>query len=226
MKYVRAFISDLDGTLLDVRERTAHAHSIALQQAGYQIELERLRALNRYSLDSRELLLQLNIDLTPHEFHKYIRTLQHAFYSGWYYSQVIHGAVNALKEVRKKTKAMQLITSRNVAQITKLEVRKFELDRYFDQIITRSDLAQADGVDFVPMNPFVTHRRRLIQLALQNVDSNGDVWVIGDTAGELEAARTLGFITVGVLTGVAIRDDLEPFAHYILDSIAEIDKLI
>lgn len=223
---MRAFISDLDGTLLDVRERTAQAHYTALRQAGYDIEINRIRALNRFSLDSRELLKHLNIELSRRDFSRYIRNLQHAFYSGWHYAKIVPGALEALKEIRLISKAMRLITSRHVTNITRLEVRKFGFDQYFDEVYTRGDLAQAEGVDMIPMNPFISHRRRLIQLAIRDVELNGAVWVVGDTAKELEAARTLGYITVGVLTGVAIREDLTHHANHIIDSIADIGSLI
>lgn len=226
MYQVRAFISDLDGTLLDVRERTAQAHLIALQRAGYKIELEQIRALNRYSLDSRELLSHLNIELSPRDFSRYIRNLQHAFYAGWHFAKIVPGALNALKTIRKKTKVMQLITSRHVMKITQLEVRKFGFDNYFDGVFTRGDLAKDEGVDLIPLLPFVPHRRRLIQLALRDVEPDGQVWVTGDTPGELEAAKSLGCITIGVLSGVAFQEDLAPFAHHILDSIADIGQLI
>ena len=43
---VPVLISDLDGTILDVRERTAYSHLLALRKAGYEVELEQLRQLN------------------------------------------------------------------------------------------------------------------------------------------------------------------------------------
>ncbi len=223
---VRAFISDLDGTLLDVRERTAHAHRTALHQAGYDIDLQQIRKLNRFSLDARDLLSKLNIKLTSRELRRYIRNLQHAFYAGWYYARVVPGAFDALHTIHKRTQAMRLITSRHVTEITKLEVRKFRLEKWFDRVLTRGDLAQAEGVSLIPMIPFVPHRRRLIKLALIDVEPNGEVWLVGDTAGELEAAKSIGCVTVGVLTGVALREDLTPYANYIIDSIADIGQLI
>lgn len=190
------------------------------------MDLEKIRALNRFSLDSRNLLSHLNIALSNREFSRYIRNLQHAFYAGWHFAHVVPGAIEALKALRSQTKAMRLITSRHVRQITQLEVRKFRLDKCFDAVLTRGDLAQEEGVELIPMHPFVPHRRRLIQLALRDVEPVGKVWVAGDTAGELEAAKSLGCVTVGVLSGVALREDLTPFAHHILESIADIGQLI
>ncbi|MFX1475889.1 MAG: HAD family hydrolase, partial [Promethearchaeota archaeon] len=148
------------------------------------------------------------------------------FYDGWQHSKLFPGTLDALGQLHKVAKTMRLITSRRHIDTTRREIRKLGLHTFFDEVFTRGDLAQAEGVETIPLLPFVPHRRRLIHLSLQGIDHQGDVWVAGDTPGELEAAKDLGFVTIGVLTGFAEREDLEPFAHHILDSIAEIGSLI
>ncbi|MFX1476382.1 MAG: hypothetical protein ACFFCO_13050, partial [Promethearchaeota archaeon] len=65
---MHVFLSDLDGTLIDIRDRLAYAHLEALQRFGYQIDLSRLRALSLAMLRTKQLLTALNINLSPVEF--------------------------------------------------------------------------------------------------------------------------------------------------------------
>ncbi len=223
---VRVFLSDLDGTLIDISDRLVHAHHSALSKFGHEIDLERLRFLSLAMLRTKQLLTSLNITLSSVEFSKYNKTISDYFYSDWRHSELFPGAREALQQLRTVTQTMRLITSRRQIETTHKEVRRLGLDRLFEAVFTRGDLAVAEGVDKIPLLPFVPHRRRLIQLALQGLDHKGDVWVAGDTPGELKAAKDLGFTAIGVLSGFAEREDLEPFAHHILDSIAEIGSLI
>ena len=223
---VRVFLSDLDGTLIDISDRLVHAHHTALHQFGYLIDLERLHSLSLAMLRTKQLLTSLNISLSPVEFSRYNKVVSEYFYSDWKRSKLFPGALEALEKIRAVTPTMRLITSRRHIDTTHKEVRRLGLDHIFEAVFTRGDLALAEGVDKIPLLPFVPHRRRLIQLALQGLDHKGDVWVAGDTPGELKAAKDQGFKAIGVLSGFAEREDLEPFAHHILDSIAEIGSLI
>ena len=223
---VPVLISDLDGTILDVRERTAYSHLLALRKAGYEVELEQIRQLNQYTINSRELLTHLNIELTSHKMKSYISTLMNYFYRNWRISQVVPGAIDALRRTRKNFQSFLLITSRQRSTATEKEVRRFGLAQLFDKLITRGDLARAEGVNHIPLYPFVPHRRRLLHLALQGLDLQREVWVVGDSPAELKAAKSLGFITIGVLTGVGTQEDMAPWADHILNSITEIESLI
>ncbi|MFX1342185.1 MAG: HAD family hydrolase [Promethearchaeota archaeon] len=223
---LKAFISDLDGTLLDTRERAIHSHANGLQALGYEVTIEQIRSLYKYSFDSRDLLNRLNIHLSEAEFIQYIMGFRDYFFANWQLSYVIPGAFDALKQLQPLTEHMRLITSRQAIDQTRQEVHRFGLHKCFEKIFTRGDLAQAEGKDRIPLFPFLPHRRRLIQLALQDVKSEGDVWIVGDSVGELEAAQNLGFVTIGVLTGFGTTEDLKPFASHILNSIAEIEQLI
>jgi phosphoglycolate phosphatase-like HAD superfamily hydrolase len=223
---VRVFLSDLDGTLIDISDRLVHAHHEALHQFGHLIDIERLHSLSLAMLRTKQLLTSLNIRLSSIELSRYNKVVSEHFYNDWKHSTLFPGALEALESLRAVTPTMRLITSRRHIDTTRREVRRLGLYNLFETVFTRGDLALAEGVDTVPLLPFVPHRRRLIQLALQDLDHRGEVWVAGDTPGELKAAKDLGFTAIGVLSGFAEREDLEPFAHHILDSIAEIGSLI
>lgn len=50
--------------------------------------------------------------------------------------------------------------------------------------------------------------------------------MIGDSTHDLKAGRAAGMICIAVLTGVAGRDELAPFADVVLPSIAELPKAL
>ncbi|MDO8055230.1 MAG: HAD family hydrolase [Candidatus Hermodarchaeota archaeon] len=223
---ISAFVSDLDGTLLDTRERSIHAHVRAFQHIGRDVDAEQVRLYFYNSFDVKELLLRLNIELDEFEFDDYIEGFRKAFFGNWKFSQVIPGVFEALELLQDHTGYMRLITSRHAIESTRREVRYFGLDKFFDSIFTLGDLAKSENQKRVPLFPYLPQRRRLIRFALQGIEPNGSVWVLGDAPGELEAAKSLGFTTIGVLTGHGTKDSLMPFADYILDSAAEIVQLI
>ncbi len=223
---LKAFLSDLDGTLIDTRARAIHAHSSGLKNVGYTVHPDQIKSMYQYSFDSRDLLQRLNIQLSDSEFSKYIAGFRKYFFSAVAYSRVFPGTIYALKQIQPLTEHMRIITSRQDIQQTLQEIRHFSLYSWFEKIFTRGDLANAEGKDRVPLFPFVPHRRRLIRLALQDVKSEGEVWVVGDSAGELEAAKSLGCKTIGVLTGFGNQEDLSPFTSHVINSFADIVHLI
>lgn len=52
--------------------------------------------------------------------------------------------------------------------------------------------------------------------------SPSSVIMVGDSLHDLVAGRAAGCTTIGVLTGLAVRDELEPFADVVLDNIGNI----
>ena len=223
---LKAFLSDLDGTLIDTRERAIHAHASGLHSIGYDVTAEQVRSLYRYSFDTRDLLNRLNIQLSESEFIHYIMGFREFFFSHSELSNIIPGTIEALEKLQPQIEHMRIITSRQDSDQARQEIRRFGFHKWFENIFTRGDLAQAEGKDRIPLFPYLPHRRGLIRLAVQDVKTEGDVWVVGDSAGELEAAKSLGCFTIGVLTGFGTNDDLAPFASHIFDSFKEIVQLI
>lgn len=223
---ISAFVSDLDGTLIDTRERSIQAHVSAFQHVGHDVTADQVRTYFYHSFDAKELLSQLNIKLDSFEFRNYIQGFRKSFFGNWQSSQVIPGVFKALELLQQHAGYMGLITSRHAIESTHIELRHFGLDKFFDSIFTLGDLANSENQKQIPLFPYLPQRRRLIRLSLQGIEPNGSVWVLGDTPGELEAARSLGFTTIGVLTGHGTTETLKPFADYILNTAAEIVQLI
>ncbi|TRO54682.1 HAD family hydrolase [Candidatus Bathyarchaeota archaeon] len=220
-------VSDLDGTLLDVRDRFIHAQINALADFGYTVTIEQVSPLTEFTMDYKQFLGGLDVQLSQEDLIHYFLRIEQEFYKGWQYSYVFPGVIEALKEIRPRVDALRLITSRAWVEETRDEVNHFGLDILFDrQVVTRGDLARAEGVQEVPLYPFLDHRQRLIQLAIADLETPNDVWVIGDSPNEMEAAQRLGYTSVGVLTGFYTPEALDPYCTHVLNSVADIDTLL
>jgi phosphoglycolate phosphatase len=53
-----------------------------------------------------------------------------------------------------------------------------------------------------------------------------EVALVGDSRHDMHAARAAGAVAIAVLTGPAGREDLEPLADHVIDSIAELPALL
>jgi phosphoglycolate phosphatase-like HAD superfamily hydrolase len=220
-------VSDLDGTLLDVRDRFIHAQINALADFGYTVTIDQINPLVEFTMDYEQFLGGLSISFSPEELFQYLLRIEQEFYKGWQYSFVFPGVIEALRRVRPRVDALRLITSRAWVDETREEVKHFGLDQLFDrQVYTRGDLAREEGVKEVPLYPFSDHRQRLIQLAIADISIKDDVWVLGDSPNEVRAAQKLGYTTVGVLTGFFSPQALKPFCAHIIESVAKIESLL
>ncbi len=219
-------VSDFDGTLLDVRKRFTKALLTTLRSLSIDVSFDQLMELYNVSLNVEDLTKALGLELSHQDLQQYAVRIDDEFFANWRHSRMIPGVVDVLETVRPKLKSMRLITSRGRIRETRLEVRYFGVEHIFDRVLTRGDLALAEGVEKIPLYPFLPHRQRLIKLALSDLKNYNKVWILGDTSRELEAGKGLGFETIGVLSGFAKREDLEPFADHILDSAADLDQVI
>jgi len=56
--------------------------------------------------------------------------------------------------------------------------------------------------------------------------SPGETALVGDSTHDLHAARAAGAVAIAVLSGPASREELEPHADYVIDSIADLPGLV
>lgn len=210
-----------------MRERFIYAQINALASFGYEVSADQVNPLVEYTMDYENFLNGLDIRFSQGELVQYFLCVEQEFYKGWQYSFVFPGVIEALKKACQRVDALRLITSRAWIEETREEVKHFGLDQVFDRLVcTRGDLAQVEGVTEVPLYPYNEHRQRLINLAIADLDNLPDVWVLGDSPSEMEAAKEVGYTTVGVLTGFYARETMEPFSDHILDSVADINSLL
>lgn len=220
-------ISDLDGTLLDVRDRFINAQVNALSGLGFRITADQVSPLVRYTMDAGQFLEGLGLTLSQEQLIHYFVSIEEEFYRGWQHSQVFPGVIDALTEIRPNLDALRLITSRAWVEETRREVKLFGLDHIFDYpIFTRGDLARAEGKDEIPLIPYLAHRQRLIQFAIADIKPKSQVFVLGDSPNEMRAAQNLGYTAVGVLSGFFSQTELESVCDFVINSVADISQII
>jgi phosphoglycolate phosphatase len=53
-----------------------------------------------------------------------------------------------------------------------------------------------------------------------------EIALVGDSTHDLHAARKAGAVAIAVLSGPATREDLEPHADHVINSIADLPDLV
>ena len=111
--------------------------------------------------------------------------------------------------------------------ITEDELKRFQIRRFFDLIITREVAARYHGVKDLPMLPFREQRTKLYEcvIGLTKIDPE-DMTCIGDSLGELEPAKKLQIMTIGVLTGMSSKEDMENASIFTIQDITQLAEIL
>ena len=82
-------------------------------------------------------------------------------------------------------------------------------------------------VEDIPLVPFQDQRMKLYQcvIGLTKIDPK-DLVCIGDSVGELEPAKRMRMTTIGVLTGISSRQDLEEVSDSVVHDITQVSQVI
>lgn len=95
-------------------------------------------------------------------------------------------------------------------------LKRFNLMRFFDAIVTRDDVANVKP-----------HSEHLLKVISELNVKPSEVIIVGDSVLDAECAKSIGAIFIGVKTGIKSEDELRASgADYILDSVAELPSLL
>lgn len=125
------------------------------------------------------------------------------------------GAVETLKELQKLKLKVGLCTiSSEVA--TNYILQRFKIAEYFQAVVSR------DKVALVKPNP------EQLETALKSLDVKPiDTIVVGDSVTDMQSAKDLKAIAVGILTGIATQKQLTAAgANYIIATLSDLPILI
>jgi HAD superfamily hydrolase (TIGR01549 family) len=125
------------------------------------------------------------------------------------------GAVETLKELKGMKLKMGLCTT-NSEKAAKYILQRFKIDDFFTTIVPR------DRVKYVKPNT------EQFELALAALSANAPQTVIvGDSVADMQSAKELKAIAVGIPTGTATLDQLkENSANYIITALSDLPRLI
>lgn len=226
---VRAVVFDLDGTILDIAERDAFSRYQALCQLGYNVSLEEVRKKYRYGIGKMGIVRKWGITLTKKETKKYLRARFTSFMereNALRLTKIHQGAYSTLSSLSEEYELI-LSTSRNKLSLTEEELEWFNIKDIFNLIVTREVAAKYSGVKDIPLIPFQEQRTKLYECVIGLTEVNPKNMVcIGDSSGELEPASRLKMTTVGVLTGMGSREDLEETSEFTIQGVNQVNKIL
>ena len=225
----KTIILDLDGSLLDISERSVYAQYEALRHLGYDVSLTNVKQHYRVGIGLLGIIKALDITLTETELADYIRACFRSFddrTNAKKFTKLLPGVADVLTRLTQRYHLI-LVTSRNALSLVEKELELFKLKRFFSLIVTREVAAKFYEVEEIPILPFQEQRTQLYRcvLALTQINPR-EILCVGDSIDELEPAKRLHMVTIGVLTGISTKGELEKTADYVVHDLREIPPIL
>jgi phosphoglycolate phosphatase-like HAD superfamily hydrolase len=197
---VRAWLFDLDGTLVSSLERFHTAYCSALEVLE-RPEVNELTFLTRYR--SGELVTRLGLEADAAD--GFWRRLMEVFLARSDLSSVLPGASAALAELAARGREVALVTGRACSErALRAELRRHRLDSYFDSVWTLGELGR------LRLSPGGTVTKSLLfagaceDLGIEPAEAA----LVTDWPAEVHEGLEFGFAAcVGVLTGGYRKED-------------------
>lgn len=130
-------------------------------------------------------------------------------------TSLLPGVVNALKAMKSMRLKIGLCTI-NSDKATSYMLQRFRIKEYFDAVVPRDAVRQ--------VKPNTEH----LEIALKALGVGPtDAMLIGDGTRDMQCAKELKVIAVGLLTGTSSQEELTAHgANYIVTSIADVPTLV
>jgi len=218
----KTIILDLDGTLLDISERSVYAQYEALRHLGYDVSLTDVKQHYRVGIGLLGIIKALDITMTETELEDYIRACFTSFNDQTNvknFTKLLPGVAEVLNSLTQHYQLI-LVTSINSLSLVEEELEWFKLKHFFSLIVTREVAAKFYEVEEIPILPFQEQRTQLYGCVLELTQLNPrEILCVGDSIDELEPAKRLHMITIGVLTGRGTKEELEKTADYVVHDL-------
>jgi len=175
---VRAVIFDLDGTLIDSYEAHVESFHRALSRFGLTVKDEEI--YRRFGKPAKQIIKEILPENQHRHINEIVRYKRLEFIETSKDMQVFDGVETLLKYLKDKGFSICLATSADSPSVTRV-VNKFDLENYFDVIISSNDVKEAKP------NPemFIQASKRL-EVEPQNC------LVVGDSPFDVIAAKKAG----------------------------------
>jgi len=226
---VKAVVFDLDGTILDVAKRDAFSRYQALRQLGYNITLKEVKEHYRYGIGRMGIVEELGITLTKSEIMDYFNARFASFMkreNALKFTKIHKGAFSTLSSLSERYNLI-LTTSRDKLSSTEEELSWFNIRDIFTLVVTREFAAEYQGFKDIPLFPFQEQRTKLYECVVDQIKVQPrHILCIGDTPGELMPANRLQMTTVGVLTGMGCKEDLEKCSQFTIQNLNQVKEIL
>ena len=197
---MRNLFIDLDGTLIDARKRVYEVFRFLVPTANFSFDA--YWEIKRAGI-SNESILANQFDFSDLQIANFIsRWMQEIEKENWLeLDEPFDNVENKLQKLKNEYKLI-LVTARQSTTNTLKQLKKLQLDIYFDDIL-------------------ITNQTLTKQVIIkQKFDITPNDLIIGDTGKDVEAGKALGIKTIAVLSGFLSASTLEKYKpDYILQSI-------
>jgi HAD superfamily hydrolase (TIGR01549 family) len=214
---IELIVFDIDGTLV-----ISHADWDGMRtklrdhfKRNYDINLEFRPVLDKME-EAIEIIQKKNPQIDSQKIKDTVmQIIEETGLEGIKKSQLVKNCKKNLEKLRKKRKRLASFTRSGLKEAS-LALQLHNIEKYFEMVVTRDDTAR------VKPNPDP------ILLISKKMNINPDnILVVGDHPYDILAGKRAGTKTIGVLSGIAPKEDLlKAGADFILESIAEIEKYL
>ncbi len=213
---VKAIVMDMDGTITKFNLDYMTARRLALEE----LEKMNLRTAAMTEQISLYIILKnlkdnLDADTFSMVRSKFYNLLEQMEMKAAQEVMLYPGAVETLQELRRRSLKIGIVTNNGRAG-TDLTLKRYQLESFFDAVVTRDDCEE--------MKPNAAPVRKvLVEMDVRPEESI----LVGDGVMDIMAAREAGLASVAVATGPFTKERLlqaEP--DYLLGSVNDLPLLI
>ncbi len=200
---------DVDGTLLDVRERYFRSHLAGLESVKPILTKEEYWELKQNKTPEKEILARHypSVDADRYETLRH-PTLEEADFVAA--DTLLPGVKDLLKKL-SSLYPLIIVTLRKHPDVLAEQLRALEIDSYFTHVLSSPSHTLHWETKAALMKPHA---------------EIGD-WIIGDTEADILAGKQLGLITCGVLSGIRTRALLEELSpDHLIASVADFPNVM
>ena len=203
---------DLDGTLIDSTDAIVESFAVVYKAFDKRMpEVEEIKALIGYPLDA----MFTSLGIADKDIEAYVQVYKQ------HYRVISCAKTTLLPQARE---AVALAAKHALLGVVTTKTGKYSIEllehmglmRYFDVLIGR------ENVTFPKPNP------EPIEKALHQLPKvTGNIWMVGDTCMDMEAASAANIVSIGVLCGYGQEEDLRKCTKNIMpNSYQAVEQII
>jgi HAD superfamily hydrolase (TIGR01509 family) len=193
---VKGILMDLDGTIVDSKRAYLEAVKTALASTGQKtLDIKVVTEIPKRI----EQNLPIDDMLVGIDAHKFLQVYLDAYYDATMEkTKPLPNISETLERLSCKAK-LALITMRHVPKGKVIEeLERLDLAKYFQNVVTAFDTKHPKP------SP-----EALLQCASKMFIQINDCLIVGDSITDIRAGKSAGAVTVGVLSGIYSREELE-----------------